>query len=84
VAHVGDELRFALARDLEFLNSSSEVAGSRLHLLEKARVLDYNDGLIGESLHKLDLLNGFTSRRPHPIAPIGTPSRKIGIPRYEL
>ncbi len=27
-------------------------------------------------------VNGLTSRRPHPMAPMGTPFLKIGMPRY--
>ena len=38
------------------LAQGGEVAVARLHLLEQPRVLDGDDGLIGESLEQLDLL----------------------------
>ena len=49
VAHVGDELRLVLARDLE-------LAALLDNLIEQARVLDGDDGLVGEGFEQLDLL----------------------------
>ena len=49
VAHVGDELRLVLARDLELVEL---FCGD---LLEQARVLDGDDGLVGKGLNQLDL-----------------------------
>ena len=62
MAHVGDELRLVLARDLKLFNSVGEFARSRLHLLEQPRVLDGDHGLVGEGRRELDLL---VSKRPH-------------------
>ena len=48
MAHVGDELRLVLAGDLE-------LAALLGDLVEQARVLDGDHGLVGEGLDKLDL-----------------------------
>ena len=48
MAHVGDELRLVLARDLK-------LAALLGDLLEQARVLDGDDGLVGEGLQQRDL-----------------------------
>ena len=48
VAHVGDELRLVLARDLKF----SALLGD---LLEQTHILDGNQRLVGEGLNQLDL-----------------------------
>jgi transposase len=50
VAHVGDELRLVLARDLQVLDSFSKLARACLHLFEQPRVLDRDDGLVGEGV----------------------------------
>ena len=55
VAHVGHELTLVLAGDFEVLNCLGEITRPRLHLLEQPRVLDSDDGLIGERLEQLDL-----------------------------
>ena len=56
MAHVGDELRLVLAGDLEILNCSGEFTCARLQLFEKARVIDGDDGLVGEGLQQFNLL----------------------------
>ena len=48
MAHVGDELRLVLAGDLK-------LAALLRDLLEQARVLEGDHGLVGEGLHELDL-----------------------------
>ena len=40
----------------QFLSSFGKFVGARLHLLEQSRVLDGDDGLIGEGLKQRDLL----------------------------
>src|SRR5262249_8296936 len=40
MAHVGDELRLVLARDLEFLDGLCELPRSCLYFLEEARIVD--------------------------------------------
>ena len=55
VAHVGQELRLVLARDLE-------LAALVLDFVEQPHVLDCNRCLIGEGLDQLDL---FVGERPH-------------------
>ena len=60
-----------------------EVAVARLHLLEQPRVLDGDDGLVGEGLDKLDLLVGETdgpSSEPGRSRRSAAPSRSSGTP----
>src|SRR5664279_4181716 len=56
VRHVGEELRLMLVGELE-------LAALRLDLVEQARVLDRDHGLIGEGLQKRELLVGERRRR---------------------
>jgi len=58
VAHVGHELVFVLARDLEVLDGFGKLAGSRLHFFEKARVFNRDHGLVGEGVDEFDLAFG--------------------------
>src|SRR6516162_7261627 len=51
VAHIGEELRFVLARDFE-------LAALVLDLAEQARVLDRHHRLGGERLQELDRMTG--------------------------
>ena len=53
-----------------------QLALARLHLLEQPRVLDGDDGLVGEGSQQLDLLsvNGRTSGAQMAMTPIGSPS----------
>ena len=53
-----------LGRGGLLLQRFGELALARLHLLEQPRVLDGDDGLVGEGLEQLDLLvgEGRTSR----------------------
>ena len=55
VAHVGDELRFVLAGDLEVLDGLSKLLGSRLHLLEESCVLNGDYCLIGKRFDQFNL-----------------------------
>ena len=75
VAHVGDELRLVLARDLK-------LAALLRDLFEQPRVLDGDHGLVGEGLTSSICLSvkGFTTLRCNAITPIGTPSRSSGTP----
>src|SRR5262249_44134087 len=58
VAHVGHELVLVLAGDLKIVDSLGKLAGARLHLFEKARVLNGDDGLVRKGIDKLDLAFG--------------------------
>src|SRR5215510_10975517 len=51
MAHVGDELRFVLAGDLKLVALARD-------LIEQARVLQCDDGLVGERLHQADNIRG--------------------------
>src|SRR5262245_16732835 len=55
MAHVGDELRLVLARDLKVINRFGEFARPCLHLIEQARVLDCDYGLVRKGIDQLDL-----------------------------
>ena len=57
MAHVGEELRLVLARDLE-------LAALLLDLAEQAGVLDRQRGLRGEGLQQLEHLGWVFTRRP--------------------
>ena len=56
VAHVGEELRFVLARDFE-------LSAFVLDLVEQPRVLDRQHRLRGESLHQVDCILWEGARR---------------------
>jgi hypothetical protein len=47
MAHVGDELRFVLACDLEVFDRLGEFTRAGLNLLEQPSILDGDDSLIG-------------------------------------
>src|SRR5262245_37047904 len=56
VAHVGYELVLVQAGYFEVFDGLGKLAGSRLDLFEKARVLDGDDGLVCEGFDELYLL----------------------------
>ena len=47
-----------LAERAQLADRLREIVGARAHLVEQARVLDGDDGLVGEVRHQLDLLVG--------------------------
>ena len=47
-----------LSERLQFVDRLRQLAGACLHLFEQPRILDGNDGLVGERGHQLDLLVG--------------------------
>jgi hypothetical protein len=55
VAHVGHELVLVLAGDFEVFDGLGKLTGSRLHLLEQARIFNRDDGLIREGIDEFDL-----------------------------
>src|SRR5262245_4083673 len=67
-----------LAQRLQLFNRACEFARARLHFVEQPRVLDRDDGLVGERFGQLDLLNGRTAARCIESRPMGTPSRRSG------
>jgi len=55
MAHVGHELGLVLASDFEVFDGLGKLPRPRLHLLEQPRVLDGDDGLVGEGLKQSKL-----------------------------
>jgi hypothetical protein len=55
MTHIGDELRFVLARDLKIFDGLGKLARPRLYFLKKSGVLDGDHCLVGEGGHKLNL-----------------------------
>ena len=49
-------LHQAILRGAQFVERLRQFLGARLHLLEQPRILDGDDGLVGEGLHQFDLL----------------------------
>ena len=76
MAHVGEELRLVLARDLE-------LTALLLDFLEQAHVLDGDRSLVGEGGTSSICLsvNGRGSDRVKARTPIAVPSRSMGTPR---
>ena len=69
------------------LQRLGKIARARLHLVEQPRVLDGDDGLVGESLEQRDLRVGegaTTSTRRSTMTPIASASRIRGIARAVL
>ena len=60
LAEGGELLRLdeAVLRLPQIVERGGELLGARLHLVEQARVLDRDDGLIGEGLQDFDLAPG--------------------------
>ena len=55
VAHIGHELVLVLARDLKIFDGLGKLPRPRLDFLEESRVLDGDNGLIGEGIDKLEI-----------------------------
>ena len=82
MAHVGDELRLVLARDLELLDGSGKLPRPGLHFLEEPRVLDGDHRLVGKGSNKFDLplSNGRTVRRISTMMPSCSSPLSNGTP----
>jgi hypothetical protein len=77
------EIRRRARDDAQDITRGGLLLERLLRLVEQPHVLDSDHGLVGEGLHERIWVSvkGLTSRRPHPIVPMGTPFRVSGTPR---